>query len=153
MYSVIARPPSVGAVQLRMAEPPAAVAITPVEADGRVTAVIWFDADDATLGPMVLVATTVNVYLVPSVSPDTVVASVEPPTVVVSPPGLDVAVYPVMPLPPLEAGADHTTAAERLPAVAVTLRGDPGTVAGVTALEAADDGPEPLALLARAVKV
>jgi hypothetical protein len=44
-----------------MAEPPAAVAITAVGADGRLTAVIWFDAGDATLDPTLFVATTVNV--------------------------------------------------------------------------------------------
>jgi hypothetical protein len=55
--------------------------------------------------------------------------------------------------PPLEVGADHAIMADRFPAVAVTLKGDPGTVAGVTEFEADDTGPEPLALLARTVKV
>ena len=40
-----------------------------------------------------------------------------------------------------------------LPAVAVTAVGAPGTVAGVTLLEAADAGPVPIALVAVTVKV
>ena len=45
---------------------------------------------------MELAATTVNVYVVPPVSPDTTALNVVPLTVVVSPPGDDVTVYEVM---------------------------------------------------------
>ena len=48
-----------------------------------------------------------------------------------------------MALPPFEAGAVHDTEAEALPAVAVTPVGAPGTVAGVTLLEADDAVPGP----------
>ena len=55
-------------------------------------------------------------------------------------------------LPPL-AGADHVTAAAPTPATAVGAAGAPGTVAGVTALDAAEAGPVPTALVAATVKV
>ena len=57
---------------------------------------------------------------------------------------------------PLAAGAVHETVALALPAVAVTLVGAPGTVAGmtgVTELEAAEAEPVPTALVAVTVKV
>ena len=50
--------------------------------------------------------------------------------------------------PPLLAGAVKVTVADALPAVAVPIVGAPGTVAGVTLLEAADDGPVPIAFVA-----
>ena len=49
-------------------------------------------AADAVLVPTAFVATTVNVYDVPLVSPVTVAVNVEPFTVAVSPPGDDVTV-------------------------------------------------------------
>lgn len=55
--------------------------------------------------------------------------------------------------PPLDAGADHVTATDPLPAVAMTPVGAPGTVRGVTAPEAADAGPVPALLAAVTVKV
>ena len=50
-----------------------------------------------------------------------------------------------MELPPSDDGALHATAAWVLPAVALTPVGAPGTVAGVTALEASEGrlGPAP----------
>ena len=54
---------------------------------------------------------------------------------------------------PLLAGAVHDTAAELLPAVAVTPVGAPGTAAGVTELDAVDAPPVPTALVAVTVKV
>ena len=58
-----------------------------------------------------------------------------------------------MALPPLDAGAVQFTVAEASPAVADTPVGAPGTVDGVTALEGADAGLGPLALLATTVNV
>ena len=69
------------------------------------------------------------------------------------PPGFDVTVYDVIALPPFEAGGVKLTVACALPAVAVPIVGAPGTVAGVTLLEAADAGPVPIALVAVTVKV
>ena len=50
--------------------------------------------------------------------------------IAVMPPGLDVTVYPVITLPPVLDGATKATLAEAFPAVATTLVGAPGTVAG-----------------------
>ena len=55
--------------------------------------------------------------------------------------------------PPLLAGALNVTVACALPAVAVPIVGAPGTVAGVTLLEAADAAPVPTPLVAVTVKV
>ena len=55
--------------------------------------------------------------------------------------------------PPVDNGALQLTMACVLPAVAVTLVGAPGTVAGVTALEAEDGTPAPMRLVATTVNV
>ena len=77
-------------------------------------------------------------YFVPLVKPVIVHDNgfVSTPTVVEhdAPPGEAVAVYPVTGEPPSDAGADHETTADALPATAVTPVGAPATVAGVTAL-------------------
>jgi hypothetical protein len=77
-------------------------------------------------------------------------------TVALAPAGLEVTVYEVIGLPPFEAGAVQETAAEALPAVAVTAVGAPGAVAGatgVTLLDGAEAAPLPTALAATTVKV
>ncbi len=71
----------------------------------------------------------------------------------VNPSGLLVAVYPVMALPPLLAGAVNVTVAWASPAVAAPMVGAPGTVAGVTLLEAVEAAPWPMALVAFTVNV
>jgi hypothetical protein len=68
-------------------------------------------------------------------------------------PGEEVTVYPVMALPPSEAGAVNATLAWALPAVATGLVGAPGTVLGVTAADATDAREFPAALVATTVKV
>ena len=56
--------------------------------------------------------------------------------------------------PPVDAGALQVTTEEALPfEVPLTLVGAPGTVAGVTALEAREGNPEPTPLVATTVKV
>jgi hypothetical protein len=85
------------------------------------------------------------------VSPVTVIGLVEP--VPVKPPGLEVAVYPVIAEPPLLAGAVNVTVACAFPAVAVPIVGAPGTVDGVTEFDAELAGPVPLALVAVTVNV
>jgi hypothetical protein len=85
-----------------------------------------------------------------------VVAGGLPVTVVVgcaTDPMNGVTVYDVIALPPLDAGADHDTVACPFPGVAVTFEGAPGTVAGVTAFDAADWVPVPIALVAATLKV
>jgi hypothetical protein len=55
--------------------------------------------------------------------------------------------------PPLLAGAAKLTVALVFPTVAVPIAGAPGTVAGVTLLEAADPSPVPTPLIALTAKV
>jgi hypothetical protein len=55
--------------------------------------------------------------------------------------------------PPLDAGAVKLTITCALPAVAITVVGVPGTVAGVTAGDAAEAGLVPFAFVAVTVKV
>lgn len=109
-----------------------------------------FGVADSTLDgapvPAALVAVTVNEYATPFVSPLTV-QLVAPAVVQVAPPGLAVAVYPVIALPPSAAGADHDSETWVLPAVAVLSVGAPGTVRGV-ADRTFDAGPVPAALVA-----
>jgi hypothetical protein len=78
---------------------------------------------------------------------------VEPALVSVPPAGLDVTVYPVIAVPPLETGAVKVTVAEALPAVATTEVGAPGTVVGVMELDGEDAADVPTPLVAVAVKL
>jgi hypothetical protein len=59
----------------------------------------------------------------------------------------------VIALPPLLAGAVKLTVACVLPALAATAVGAPGTVTGVTALDAVLAEPLPTALVATTLKV
>jgi hypothetical protein len=59
----------------------------------------------------------------------------------------------VIGLPPVDVGALKVTVALEFPAEAVTEVGAPGTVDGVTAFDAVEAGPVPLALIAVTVKV
>ena len=68
-------------------------------------------------------------------------------------PGVDVAVYTVIALPPFDAGTVKVTVAVVLPAVAATPVGAPGRVAGVTLLDANDAAPVPTELVAVTVNV
>jgi hypothetical protein len=58
-----------------------------------------------------------------------------------------------MALPPFDAGGVKLTVARVLPGVALTPVGAPGTVAGVTGLEAPEGGPVPAVFVAVTVKV
>jgi hypothetical protein len=60
-------------------------------------------------------------------------------------------VYFVIGLPPSEVGGDQVSATCRSPGTSVSRAGAPGTVRGVTAVDGADAGPFPLALLAKTV--
>jgi hypothetical protein len=62
-------------------------------------------------------------------------------------PGLQVAVKPVITLPPLLAGGVKAMPAVVLPAVAAPMVGAPGTVNGVT-FAGADAAPGPMPLIA-----
>jgi hypothetical protein len=88
---------------------------------------------------------------VPFVSPVTVIPLEV--AVAVMPPGLDVAVYNVIVLPPSDTGAVKITSACVSSGVTSPIVGAPGTVAGVTSLEDADASPVPTAFVAVTVKV
>ena len=136
-----------------------AVGVTAVTV-GAALGVTALDADDSGPVPVALVADTVNVYVVPLVSPATVfdVAGGVPVTVTgvcAVVPMYGVTVYLVSALPPLLVGAVQLTVADASAAVAVTPVGAPGALGalGVTALDAGDSEPAPLALVADTVNV
>ena len=104
-------PPSeAGAVQTSVTWVFAGDAELRIGAPGAVGAAdgVAFSAFDGAPVPAAFVAVTVNEYVVPLVRPLT--GHVWAPLVVhVAPPGLAVAVYPVIVLPPFEAGADQAS--------------------------------------------
>ena len=84
-------------------------------------------------------------------SPATVIGLEVP--VPVKPPGLEVAMYPVISDPPLLVGGVNVIEVCPFPAVAVPIIGASGTVEGVTEFEAELDALVPLAFIAVTVKV
>ena len=76
-----------------------------------------------------------------------------PVVVAVTPPGDEMTVYPVIALPPLEAGAVHETNAWRSSGTADTPMGGSGTVAGVTEFDTLEAGLVPRELVAVTAKV
>jgi hypothetical protein len=152
VYDVIAEPPVLaGAVNEIVAEPFPAVAETPVGAPGALVGTTALLGLDDALVPIAFVAVTENVYVVPLTSPVTVIG--EPLLEAVKPPVLEVAVYVVIADPPLLAGAVNVIVAEPFPAVAETLVGAPGVVAGVTEFEVAEAVLVPVAFVAVTVNV
>ena len=106
-----------------------------------------------------MVAVTENVYVVPTVKPETVMVP-DPlcDTVPVTPPGLDVAVYRVISDPPLDAGAVNGTDAEVVSSVTdasltVPTVGAPGTVVAVTLFDGVDEADVPREFVAVTVNV
>ena len=99
----MAEPPLLaGAVNDTVASPLPRVAVTPVGASGTVAGTTEFEVPDDVLVPVLFVAVTVNVYVVPLVKPVIVIGD-EPP-VAVKPPVLDETVYVVIAEPPVFAG-------------------------------------------------
>ena len=125
---MIVEPFAAAAVQVAVIWLSPRVAVTDAGGDGVPRIKIGLDATDGDDVPFAFVAVTVNVYVVPAVSP--VMVQVRAPVLVqVFASGVEVAVYSVIGEPPLFAGAAHVMTAWRLPAVAVTDVGDPGAVA------------------------
>ena len=163
---MIAEPPVLaGAVKLTTTPPLLPLAAMPVGVPGAIAAgVTEDDALEAVPVPTELVAVTVKVYVVPLVSPVTVIGDEGP--VARKPPGEDVTVYPVIADPPVFVGAVKlTVAVPLLPVVTATPVGAPGSVggvtggvtgasaAGVTAEDAAEAVPVPMAFVAATVNV
>jgi hypothetical protein len=116
------------------------VAVFRVGAPGTVRGVAdsVFDGEPV---PATLAAVTLNEYDTPFVRP--VMAQLVAPAVEqVNAPGLAVAVYPVIELPPFDAGAVQDRDTWASPGVAVLSVGAPGTVLGVAEI-AFDAGPGP----------
>ena len=131
----MALPPfDAGAVQVREAVWLPAVAETAVGASGTPVGAIGvtgLDGADAGPVPAALEAVMLKTSVVPSARP--VIVAVVPVTTITAAgaAGEMMTDYPVMALPPFEAGAVQFTFALRTPAVAATAVGAPGAVAGV----------------------
>ncbi len=151
VYEVIAEPLADAPLKVTTAFDEPATAETVVGAVGTPAGVTAADALEALPVPAAFVAVTVKVYAVPLARPVTVIGDAEP--VPVKLPGVEVTVYEVMAEPPFEAGAVNATLACPLPAVAETAVGAPGTVYGVTELEAVEAPEVPTPLVAVTVKV
>lgn len=135
-YRVTLSPPvDVGGSHLIVALPRAPLALTarglPGPASGRATA----DGDEAGPVPTTFTATTVKVYSCPLVKP-VMEHSRVPGEKQLAPPGLDVATYLMIGVPPVDAGPSQVTVADpRSPVKATTPEGAPGNPRGVTGLE------------------
>jgi hypothetical protein len=150
---IVAPPLLTGAVQVTTEEALALdVADTPVGAPGTVAGVTVAEGRDAALLPAALVAVTVKVYGEPLVRPDTV-QLVDPVVVQTKLPGDDVTVYPVTVAPPVALAVQLTSDEPLALDVPDTPVGAPGTVAGVTELEAAEALLVPIPLAADTVNV
>ena len=152
VYVVIDAPPLLlGGVNEIVACPLPDVAVTEVGASGVVAGVTELLLADALLVPTPFVAVTVNVYVVPFVSPVTI--SGDDPPVAVNPPVLDVTVYEVIVELPSLAGGVKVIVACPLPRVAVPIVGASGTVAGETVLLALEAILVPTLFVAVIVKL
>lgn len=115
---------------MQVGPPPERVAVAALAMPGGVPVTVSrrgitaLDRADGAPVPAALVATTLNVYVVPLVRPAKVIGEAAP--VAVAPPGLAVTVYPVIALPPVDTGAVNVTVASAFPALAVPMVGAPG---------------------------
>src|SRR5438552_7064332 len=135
---------AVGSVPV-LAWPPEAGSAVPVAVTGGGLSgcgVTGLEGEDGSLVPAVFVAVTVNVYVVSFVSPVMRAEVVAPSTLTLLPTGAEVTVYPVMGLPPSEAGSDHVTVARPSPAAAMTSVGGDGV--DVTQVPLESHVPPPL---------
>ena len=123
-------------------------------ATGTVAATNELDAPDAVLVPIALVATTVQVYVLPFVSEPTVTGELAPDAVWVVPPLLDVhvAVYAVTASPPLLFAVKATTPA-LFPSVTPVMLGADGLVAATNDVEAVDAALSPVGFVATTLQV
>jgi hypothetical protein len=154
VYEVIAVPPfEAGAVYATVAVvAPVAVAVPIVGAPGTAYVVTDALAADAVPVPTAFVAVTVYVYAVLLAPPVADIGDDAP--VNVEPPGLRVAVYPVIAVPPVNAGAVNGTDCIPTPVfVTVPIVGAPGTVYVVILFEFAEAELLPAALVAYTEKV
>ena len=151
VYPVTIAPPfESGAAQVSVAEFIPATAVTAVGAPGTERGMTEYEAADADENPILFIAFTVKLTGVPSIRPGTVAIKTFP--TVTSEPAEGITTYPVISEPPSDVGAYHVTVAERLPEVAYTPVGTPGSDAGVS--ETGAEGTEsPTLFLATTVNV
>jgi hypothetical protein len=115
---------------------------------GGPNGVTEFEFPDGTDAPAALFATTVNVYVVPFVSPLTEHVEALANAVQVAPPGEAVTVYPVIGDPPSSTGGVQDICARALAPEAVADVGASGALAGVAVTVAVDDSESPTPLVA-----
>ena len=133
-------------------EPSLAVAVPIIGASGTPDGVALFDAADSDRRRSAFVACTVHVTAVPF-GTITLIGEDVPVPVKGPPVPLQVAVKPVIVLPPSNAGPVKATSTEPSPAVAVPIVGASGTPVGVALFDAADSNESPLAFVACTVHV
>ena len=141
VYPVIALPPlDPGAVQLTSEEVLPTDPLTPVGAPGTVRGITLPVADESGESPEAFFARTLNVYVVPFVKPVNVQErfSVFTHAAGAVTAGVEITVYPVILLPPLDPGALQLTIEDALAFVPPTPVGAPGGPAGVTLDETVD---------------
>src|SRR5450759_3537090 len=152
-YPVIGEPPLAGVVQVTEAEPFPAVAVPITGASGTATGVTVFDRPENGPVPIAFVAWTWNLTAVPLTRPVTfrlvapAAAGCRPPIWTFVAALSTLTEYPVIGELPL-VGVVQVTVAEAFPAVAVPITGAPGTEAGVTVLDSAENAPVPTAFVA-----
>jgi hypothetical protein len=151
---VIVLPPVVPAVKATTPVRLPGVTLVIVGAPGAAAATNDAEAADATLLPIALVASAVQVYVFELVSEPTVIGDVAPDADWVVPPSLDVqvSVKPVIVLP-LLAPAVNATLAELLARVTEVTLGAAGVVAATKDEDADDDALSPVALVATTEQV
>jgi hypothetical protein len=154
LYDAIALPLSAPGVKATVTVPFPRVTPVMVGGSGTAAGTAGSDGSDAADGPTPLVAVTVQVYVLPLVSPLTVIADAVSLLLPGAPPSSDEheALYDVMALP-LSFGGVNETTIKWLPRAAVGWGGASGAAAGMTDADAADAGPGPIALLAVTVHV
>jgi hypothetical protein len=152
LYNVTGVPPSdAGGVKLTVACVSPLTAVTAVGASGTsAIGAITLEGSERELVPIAFVAVIENVYGTPNLNPVTVNGLAFP--VITAPSGSDITVYPVIALPPLNAGALKVTLAESTPAVTFVIVGASGTAEGVTLAEGMDAGPVPIPFVAVTLK-
>jgi hypothetical protein len=123
-------------------------------ASGTVAGTTVSDASDCGLVPTALVAVTVQVYVLPFVSPVTSIGEPLPLSLPDVPPSLDVhdAANEVMALP-LSAPGVNATEIDALPRVTLVMVGGSGTAAGMTGSDGREAVLVPIALVAVTVQV
>ena len=154
---IVDPPLFVGAVNVMTTLPLPAAVVTFVGAFGTVDGVKEDDDVEAADVPMPFMATTLNVYEVPFITPFTaqllVGAVVVQLPAAIFPAVYAVATYPVIVDPRESRGSSQVAVADALPATAVTFRGWDGSAFIAAVVDAVDAKEVPAALVAVTLNV